>query len=87
MPNTTSPDIEPPRYGFGLPTSEVERLRAILARLTGRDVTLDEAWGRASELMALAHTMMEVLTTAEAAADPAKSSKVVPGDLLTDSRA
>ncbi len=56
-------------------------------RLTGRDVTLDEAWGRASELMALAHTMMEVLTTAETAANPAESSKVVPGDLLTDFRA
>lgn len=81
-PNTA----EPNRFGFGLPVAEVERLRVILSRLEGREVTLDEAWGRASELLALAHTMMEVLATTEAKAPSADGSKVVPGDLLTDSR-
>lgn len=74
------------RFGFGLPVTEVERLRVILARLEGREVTLDEAWGRASELLALAHTMMEVLAATETDARSADGSKVVPGDLLTDSR-
>lgn len=75
-----------PRYGFGLTTTEVERLRRILARCGNREVTLEEAWGRASELLALAHTMMEVLASSAPNTDEAASSKVVPGDVLTDSR-
>ncbi|MBI5466611.1 MAG: hypothetical protein HY975_00135 [Candidatus Kerfeldbacteria bacterium] len=75
-----------PRYGFGLTTTDVERLRRILARCGNREVTLEDAWGRASELLALAHTMMEVLATASPSDDDTVSSKVVPGDVLTDSR-
>lgn len=75
-----------PRYGFGLTTTEVERLRRILSRCGHREVTLEEAWGRASELLALAHTMMEVLATAAPSDDDAASSKVDPGDPLTKSQ-
>ena len=57
------------RFAFGLTTVEVERLRRILSRCGGREVSLEEAWGRASELLALAHTMMEVLATAAPSAD------------------
>ena len=86
MTGTPSSITEDNRYGFGLPTAEVERLRRILSRCGNREVSLEEAWGRASELLALAHTMMEILATVESDDAGATSSKVVPGDLLTDSR-
>lgn len=72
------------RFSFGLTTQQVERLQRILSRLEGRAVPMDEAWGRAAELMALAKTMLEVLATHPPEDDISPSSKVDPGGLLTD---
>ena len=86
MAHESSPSSTQERFAFGLTTVEVERLRRILSRCGGREVSPEEAWGRASELLALAHTMMEVLATETSSAEDTASSKVVPGDVLTDSR-
>jgi len=40
-------------FAFGLTPPEVERLRLILQRETGRNITSEEAWARAIELIAL----------------------------------
>ncbi len=74
------------RYGFGLTTTEVERLRRILARCGKREVSLEEAWGRAAELLSLTHELMEALASEARDAAESSSSKVVPGALLTDAR-
>lgn len=41
------------RYGFGLTEAEVRRLQGILQRETESEVTLDQAWARAIELLSL----------------------------------
>ena len=41
------------RYGFGLTEAEVRRLQDILRREGESDVTLDQAWARAIELLSL----------------------------------
>ena len=41
------------RYGFGLTEREVRRLQEILRREGQPEVTLDEAWARAIELLSL----------------------------------
>ena len=64
-----------PRYGFGLTTLEVERLRRILARLEGHEVSLEDAWGRAAELLSLTHGLLELF------ASGSKEPGTVPGDL------
>ena len=76
--------LEAPSFSFGLPPSEVERLRRILCRCEQREVSLEEAWGRAAELMALARTMLEVLATHPSDDAALASSKVDPGEVLTD---
>jgi hypothetical protein len=40
------------RFGFGLTESEVRRLQDILRR-DGEDLTLEQAWARAVELLSL----------------------------------
>jgi hypothetical protein len=55
-------DAEDPRFSFGLTEFQVQRLQKILTRLEGKEVKMSEAWGRACEMLALAHTMLEVLT-------------------------
>jgi len=41
------------RYGFGLSEPQVRRLQEILQREGEPDVTLDQAWARAIELLSL----------------------------------
>lgn len=41
-----------PSYGFGLTEPQVQRLRDILRR-DGLDLTMEEAWARAIELLSL----------------------------------
>jgi len=72
------------RFAFGLTTIEVERLRRILSRCSGREVSLEEAWGRAAELLSLTHGLMEALAAAARNPPELGGSKVDPGDLLTD---
>ncbi len=79
-------DSPEPRYGFGLTTTEVERLRRILSRCGNREVSLEEAWGRAGELLSLTHELMEALASEARGIADSSSSKVVPGGLLTDGR-
>jgi len=54
-------DAEDPKYGFGLTEFQVYRLQKILTRMRGQEVSLSEAWGRACEMLAMAHAMMAVL--------------------------
>ena len=84
MNHEPRPPHDEPRFAFGLAPSQVERLRRILSRCGNREVSLGEAWGRAAELMALAQTMLEVLAKNPLEAADLESSKVDPGDLLTD---
>jgi len=63
------------RFGFGVTTVEVERLRGILARSTGEDVSLEHAWGRAAELLSLTHGLLELFAWGS------KEPGTVPGDL------
>jgi hypothetical protein len=46
------------RYAFGLTEAEVLRLRDILRRECGVDLTLEAAWSRAIELLALFRMML-----------------------------
>jgi hypothetical protein len=86
MARKSFPPSDQDRFAFGLTTVEVERLRRILSRCGGREVSLEEAWGRGAELLSLTHALMEAL--AAEARNPADiaGSKVDPGDVLTDSR-
>lgn len=40
-------------YGFGLTETEVRRLQDILRREGGSEITLEQAWARAIELLGL----------------------------------
>ena len=51
-PDNITPD-ERGRYAFGLVPNEVERLRDILRREGDVELTLEQAWARAIELIAL----------------------------------
>jgi hypothetical protein len=84
MNHDPRPLHDEPRFAFGLPPSQVDRLRRVLSRCENREVSLEEAWGRAAELMGLARTMLEVLAKNPPEAVQSASSKVDPGDLLTN---
>lgn len=49
---TTDPRDER-SFGFGLTYAEVNRLREILRRESGKDLTEEQAWARAIQLLAL----------------------------------
>ena len=84
MAHESLPPSDQERFGFGLTTLEVERLRRILSRCGSREVSLEEAWGRAAELLSLTHGLMEALAAEARKPVNLASSKVDPADLLTD---
>ncbi len=47
------------RYAFGLSPGEVERFRDIMKRDCGIDLSLEEAWPRAIELLALGKLLVD----------------------------
>ncbi len=53
--------LGPERGAFGLTQKEVERLRRIIARECGVELSNQEAWARAIELMALAKRLLNAL--------------------------
>jgi hypothetical protein len=44
---------EPARFAFALSQSDVEELRELIHRECGEELSLEEAWKRASEVLAL----------------------------------
>ena len=55
-----APDADD-HFGFGLTEHQVRRLQEILKRECGLEVTLEQAWSRAIELLALAKLLLEGL--------------------------
>ena len=49
------------RYAYGLTEAEVRRLQDILRRECGIDLTLEQAWARAIELLAFGKRLIEAL--------------------------
>lgn len=56
-----------PRYAFGLTKAEVERLRDIMRRECRVEMTPEEAWSRAIELLALFRMLLGPLPEDRAA--------------------
>jgi hypothetical protein len=52
-------------YGYGLTEREVLRLRDIIGRECGVELTIEAAWARAIELVALARMLAEADLPAE----------------------
>ena len=46
------------RFAFGLASADVEEFRAILQTECGETVSLDEAWSRAIEVLALCRMLL-----------------------------
>ncbi len=75
-------DAEDPRFSFGLTEFQVQRLQKILTRLEDKEVKMSEAWGRACELLAMLHAMMEVITLNDRpwAIDGRNNERTIYGD-------
>jgi hypothetical protein len=48
-----------PTYGYGLPAKEVERLRKIVKEECDLDLSMDEAWAEAIELVSFGRLLVE----------------------------
>jgi hypothetical protein len=51
----------PARFGAGLTEQEVQRLRDIIRRDCGVDLTIEQAWARGIELLSFAKMLVESL--------------------------
>ena len=46
-------DVEPARFAFGLSQADVEEFRELIHKECGEELSPEEAWKRASEVLAL----------------------------------
>lgn len=53
------------RFGFGLTETEVRRLRDIMRRESHVDLTMEQAWERAIELLSFTKMLLESLPPKE----------------------
>ena len=60
-----APGYGEPTYAYGLTEREVLRLQEIVRRTSGVELTIEAAWARAIELVALARTLAEADLPAE----------------------
>lgn len=89
MPQTAGMGIhvqtrEEQRFGAGLPEAEVVRFQSILREQCGVDLSLQEAWGRAIELLSL----VEMVLYCQGVLGQSREGihRVRTSSLLTDSR-
>jgi hypothetical protein len=59
LPTPTASGNGESTYAYGLTEREVLRLREIIRRTSGLELTVEAAWARAIELVALARTLAE----------------------------
>lgn len=61
MPLDADRAVDPERFAFGLTQAEVARLRDIMRRECGVELTMEAAWTRAIELLAFAKVLLDSL--------------------------
>ena len=81
----TFPRAAPPhqRFSAGLTEADVRRLQAILREQCGTDLSLPEAWSRATELLSLVEMLLQWRGVFEGPND--ESTAVRASSPLTDS--
>jgi len=65
LPPPTASGYGEPTYGYGLTEREVLRLRHIIRKQCGVELTMEASWARAIELIALARMLAEADLPAE----------------------